>query len=373
MKHIPRIVDRLQELESALSVLEGELAVDTEFHAERRFVPELMWIQVADRSGRCVLIDAQVHALLGPTVACLVDRDLILHAGHHDLALLAPWGEISSERVFDTQLAAGLLDLGYPTNLGRLLGECLDLRLGKKEALSDWSCRPPTAQQVQYAAADVLHLHELADALRARPCPVPLLKVQSHLLGENRKIRSDDTLWKEFRAAGVLDAQGREVLKRSVIWRIELARQANRQPRQICPDGALVDLAKRKPRDLEALAAPRNFSKKVRNQHGQALLDCVTKSLETPTKCLPPDLKTSHHEQALGALLGAWAHHIRHTLGLELRLVLPDDLRKNLAAQWAQAEAPQFPAGWRRTALQASLDDLTQGRFQTGPRGLEPK
>jgi ribonuclease D len=373
VKQLPRIVDSLQELEAALPLLQGELAVDTEFHAERRFVPELMWIQVADRSGRCLLIDAQVQALLGPTVAFLVDRDLILHAGHHDLALFAPWGEINSERVFDTQLAAGLLGLGYPTNLGRLLGECLDLTIGKKEALSDWSCRPPTAEQMHYAAADVLHLHELADALRARPSALPLQKVQSSLLTENRKIRSDDTLWKDFRAAGVLDAQGREVLKRGVVWRIELARQANRQPRQICPDGALVDLAKRKPRNLEALAAPRNFSKKVRNQHGQALLDCVTKARHPPKQHLPQALQTSHHEQALGALLGAWAHHIRHRLGLELRLVLPDDLRKRLAAQWVQGESPQFPAGWRASAFQGSLDDLTQGRFQTGLQGLEPK
>lgn len=373
MRNDPPIVGHLSDLDTALSTLEGELAVDSEFHAERRFVPELMWIQIADRAGRCVLVDAQNKTLLAPTVAFLQTRDLILHAGHHDLALLAPYGTIESERVFDTQLAAGLVGLGYPTGLGPLLGQCLNLKVGKTEALSDWSCRPPTAEQVHYAAADVLHLHKLADVLRGRLSPVPLKQAQSSLLNENRYQRPDDTLWKDFRAAGVLDGRGREVLRRGAKWRIEQARQENRQPRQICSDGALVDLAKRKPKDLEALAAPRNFSKKVRNLHGKALLECVSLALATPKEDLPPTLQRSHHEQALGALLGAWAHHIRHTTGIELRLLLPDALRKALATQWANGEVPQFPEGWRRTSFQKSLQDLFQGRFQTGIAGLELK
>ena len=148
MQYAPTILDTPEKLTKGLRALEGSLAVDTEFHAESRFFPELMWIQIADSAGRCVLVDALVTELLPPTVEFLGSRDLILHAGHHDLALLSPFGTINSERVFDTQLAAALTGSGYPISLGRILEKKLNLKVSKTEGLSDWSCRPPNPDQI---------------------------------------------------------------------------------------------------------------------------------------------------------------------------------------------------------------------------------
>lgn len=371
MQYAPTILDTPEKLTTGLRALEGSLAVDTEFHAESRFYPELMWIQIADHTGRCVLVDAQVEQLLAPTVEFLGTRDLILHAGHHDLALLSPFGAIDSKRVFDTQLAAGLTGSGYPISLGQILEKELKLKVSKTEGLSDWSCRPPNPEQIAYAAEDVLHLHALKAALLSQECAVPMNQAVPSLLEENLVVPSDNHLWKRFRAAGILDDRGREVLRRTAIWRNRVAKEENRQPRQICSDGALVDLAKRKPRTIERLSAPRNFSKKVRNLHGAALLDCVEAAFKTPTRELPDALRTGHREQAISALLGAWGFHLRERTGIDIRLLLPETQRKTLAKMWTNETPPQFPSGWRKDSFQADLDDLYQGRYQTGPTGLK--
>jgi ribonuclease D len=371
VQYAPTILDTSKKLKEGLRTLEGSLAVDTEFHAERRFSPELMWIQIADSAGRCVLVDAQVAQLLAPTVEFLGTRDLILHAGHHDLALLSPFGAINPGRVFDTQLAAGLTGSGYPINLGKILEKKLKLKISKAQGLSDWSSRPLKPDQIVYAAEDVLHLHALKESLSNQECSVPMPQVLPSLLEENLAVPPDNQLWKGFRAAVILDDRGREVLRRTAVWRNNLAKEENRQPRQICSDGALVDLAKRKPRTIDSLAAPRNFSKKVCNLHGTALLSCIEEAFNTPTQDLPLSLQMGLREQAISALLAAWAHHLRERTGIDIRLLLPDTLRAILANMWANGIAPQLPPGWRKESFQADLSDLYEGRYQTGPNGLQ--
>jgi ribonuclease D len=366
----PTIIDNIRLLEPALDALAGPLAVDTEFHAEGRFQPELMWIQVADEHGRILLIDAQQHSLLQPTIQALGKHDLILHAGSHDLALLSAFGDLDTARIFDTQIAAGLLGLGYPRRLNQLLMEVLERSISKEEALSDWALRPPSSEQVHYAANDVAHLHDLAEGLEKRGAASSLKEPMRSLLEEALRPPDEEQLWREFRAAVVLDARGREVLRRAAIWRFRLAREQDRQPRQVCQDGALVDLAKRLPRDLESLAAPRNFSRKLRKQHGEALLECVRAALATPEEELPDSLVQSERQQSLSALLGAWAHHQAYESGIALRLLLPDRLRRVLAQAWASGKAPEFPAGWRRDRFQEDLDAIFGGDYRIGPKGL---
>ncbi len=159
-----------------LDALVDELAateaygVDTEFHRERSYYPRLALLQLAWPSG-VALVDALAvdlrplaRVLQGPGVA-------VLHAAEQDLEVLERACGAVPSRLFDTQVAAGLLGFSSPS-LGTLVERVLGVRLAKGDRLTDWTRRPLTDEQLRYAAADVADLpllhQRLAELLEER-------------------------------------------------------------------------------------------------------------------------------------------------------------------------------------------------------------
>ena len=69
--------------------------------------------------------------------------------------------------MFDIQIAAGFVGLGYPLSLVRLVERVVHHRISKGQTLTDWLRRPLTPEQLRYAADDVIHLPEMYKTLRA--------------------------------------------------------------------------------------------------------------------------------------------------------------------------------------------------------------
>ena len=95
------ILSRPDEVRARIQQLNGSIALDTEFHAEARFQPELMWVQLADSRGECLVIDAQIEGSTLALIQALENRDLLLHAGVHDLRILAQYAEVRPRSVFE--------------------------------------------------------------------------------------------------------------------------------------------------------------------------------------------------------------------------------------------------------------------------------
>ena len=72
--------------------------------------------------------------------------------------------------VFDTQIAAGCIGLKPQIGYADLVKTLLDVTLPKGQTRTDWSKRPLTAAQLEYAADDVLYLGEVAAMLDRRAC-----------------------------------------------------------------------------------------------------------------------------------------------------------------------------------------------------------
>jgi len=368
------IIQRKPALQTALSELSGSLAVDTEFHAEHRFHPELMWIQIADETGRVLLIDGQKDELVLAVQEELQHHALLFHAGVHDLALLDPERKIVSKQVFDTQIAAGLLGLGYPRRLDHLLLECIHCAIQKSEGLSNWAARPLSDAQIQYASNDVAHLHRLAEQLK-KTANIrgwsSFESVVSELVFELNQPSDENHLWQEFNAAKTLDGMGRDVLRRLCIWRHRRAKDLEKRPRQICPDGILVDISKRKPESLLELSSPRNFPKKLRKELGEDILKCVRSAKSADPSTHPQPIVESTQQTSIEFLLSAWAHAFEDESGISPRLLLPTATRRSLAQQWIHGEAPSFKTPWRQQCGQTALDGFYQGNYQIGPSGLK--
>src|SRR5207244_2468087 len=85
-----------------------------------------------------------------------------------DLAAFVLHHGIRPRNVFDTQVAAGFAGYGGSPSLERLLEQAVNVRLRHDEGFTDWSKRPLTPVQIEYAADDVRHLLAAAGAWRER-------------------------------------------------------------------------------------------------------------------------------------------------------------------------------------------------------------
>src|SRR5208283_1820525 len=146
----------------------GRFGFDTEFVSEDTFEPVLCLIQVATRD-RLAVIDPQAVRDLAPFWELVHDPSLevVMHAAGEDMRICLLHTGAVPRRIFDIQIAAGLVGYSYPLSLVNLAAQVLRIALSSSETRTDWRRRPLTTAQLRYALNDVRHLLDLADQLEA--------------------------------------------------------------------------------------------------------------------------------------------------------------------------------------------------------------
>ncbi|MGB2044286.1 MAG: ribonuclease D [Porticoccaceae bacterium] len=229
-----------------------KLAVDTEFIRTDTFYPKIALIQISD-GQQCWLIDVLAINDFTPLKALLEDTQklLIFHACAEDLEVLEHALDICPVTIFDTQIAAGITNIGYCMGYARLVQTLFDVELDKQETRSDWLARPLTERQLDYAAVDVEYLHAMERLLSQR-----LVEQQREewfkeetmalfALVEGRKDYQNYYL--RVKGAWRLSQQSLVALKRLCDWREERARMLDKPRARIIKDAVLLELARRLP------------------------------------------------------------------------------------------------------------------------------
>src|SRR4051812_47028438 len=159
------IVDELAEQARK----DGRFGLDTEFVSERRYKPLLCLVQVVV-GERIEILDPLGDLDPAPLAEVLADPEVevVLHAGRQDVALLKRSWNTEMRNIFDTQVAAGFAGYGAQSGYDSLVRSLLGLSAKGAEGFSRWDRRPLTADQIEYARADVEHLLPMADALKER-------------------------------------------------------------------------------------------------------------------------------------------------------------------------------------------------------------
>ena len=269
-----------------------DVALDTEFHPERSYFPRLMLVQLRPREGEAWLVDPVPGLDLRPLGAALSARRLIAHGATADLQILARVANLRPGRVFDTQVAAGLLGYGYPTRLGIVLREIIGRDIAKHETMSDWSTRPLHPDQLRYAAEDVLWLHAAADRLQARVDEGGKGEILRGLMDEQlAQILADpedQAVWRSMPAALALEPHERAPAQALAAWRERVARERD-QPRQnVLADAAILDLARRSPTTLEGIGNNRRLSPALIRRDGPAILAVLAAAAAAPAPDAAP-------------------------------------------------------------------------------------
>jgi ribonuclease D len=276
----------------------GRFGIDTEFMSEGRYRALLCLVQVSvdgdpgemgvGQSGSdpgeplVLLIDSLTDVDVSPLAALLGDPsiEVVLHAGRQDVAILRRAWHTEINNIFDTQIAAGFAGGSAQAGYGNLLGSVLGLRVGKTASYTRWDARPLTAEQLGYAAEDVVHLLALADEIRRRLGSTGRLewaREECRRLEAATDERDPDTAWERLPRVGQLDPRSRAVARELAAWRERTAAAADRPVGSIVADPALVELAKRKPSNPQGLEQIRGLHPPVIKRRGGAILEAIAR------------------------------------------------------------------------------------------------
>jgi len=351
------------------------LAVDTEFLRERTYYARLCLVQVA-HGEHAAAIDALSPDLdLAPLADRLADAATVkvLHAAEQDLAIfLRAFGVLPSP-VFDTQIAATVCGQGEQPGYARLAQRMLGVTLDKSAQATDWSRRPLTARQVDYAIGDVTHLCRIYELLTAKLDESgrgPWITAEMERLADPARYEADPRVaWRRIRAR---HAKPRDLaaLRELAAWRERAARSRDTPRGWVVRDEALVEIAQHRPESAAALARVRGLKSSVAHSpDGEAMLAAVRRALESDRSTWPAARRGAPPEsQALVALLQALLRLRCDEHRVSTGLVAS---RKDLERIAVGDPSSAALRGWRRVVFGDDALALVAGRLALAARDGE--
>lgn len=369
MPEADRLITDPAELDALIDVLVGldRYALDTEFHRERTYWPQLALVQVAwvaDGNAGIALIDP-LATEIGPLARLLESPAvMVAHAAEQDLEVLErACGAIPSQ-LFDTQVAAGFLGNGS-ASLASLTAQYLDLRLPKGDRLTDWSNRPLTSGQLSYAAADVAHLLALADTIADALRPVGRLAWAEEecdaVLHRQLGPADPDRAWWRLRDSRQLRGQARGVAQEVAGWRDRRARAVDQPARFVLPDLAVQAIAHGQPTTVDGLRRIRGLeSRHLRATVIDELLAAVDKGRRLPEEALrvPPVDEVDRDMRPAVALAAAWVAQLARDQKIDAALLAT---RGDLVTYLRSEGSSRLARGWRATMVGEPLARLLHG------------
>jgi ribonuclease D len=270
------------------------VALDTEFMRVDTFYPIAGLLQVGD-GERAFLLDPLLIRDWQPFAALLEDASVlkVLHACSEDLEVLLRLTGSLPVPLFDTQLAAGYLNLGFSMGYSRLVQEVLDIELPKGETRSDWLQRPLSDTQISYAAEDAQHLAEVYRELAPRLSPDKrawVLEDGAELVANLRREADPDELYREAKLGWKLSRQQLAVLRALYAWREREARARDVPRNRILREHSLWPLARTQPDNLVALARIEDMHPKTVRQDGETILTLIKAAAALPPEQWPEPL-----------------------------------------------------------------------------------
>ncbi len=349
------------------------VTVDTEFLRESTFWPILCLIQLAGPDEE-MIIDAVAEGLdLKPFFQLMADESTIkvFHSARQDIEIVHNLGNLVPHPVFDTQVAAMVCGYGDSIAYDQLVKRISGAHIDKTSRFTDWSRRPLSQKQLDYALADVTHLRDVYRSLND-----DLKKSgRAHWLEEEMDVLTNvntydvpvEDAWKrlKMRVRKPLDFT---IMRAVARWREVEARKRNIPRGRVIKDDAIYEIAIQKPKDAAALgrlrAVPRGFE---RSRHAASLLSVVAKAMATPDDSHWPVPRPSRSPEGSGAATEMLKVLLKLTVeqhGVAAKVIATvDDLEKIAANDDADVVALK---GWRRDMFGENALKLKNGKLALG-------
>jgi len=290
----PILVEDEHGLARLLEDLEGttEIAVDTEADSFYRYRERVCLIQIT-ANERDYLLDPLQGLDLRPLGAVFSDprRTKVFHDGEYDILILKREYGFDFAGLFDTRIAVAALG-SAALGLAAVVQSRFGVELDKSEQRSDWSRRPLSPSQIDYARLDTHYLLALRRVLAAELEGLGRSRI---LEGECRRLERlaapervfdpDDFLRiKGARSLGPLELR---VLRELFVWRDAEACERDVPPFKVLGNDTLLLLARRPPRSLRHLEGVPGLSPRAVRRIGGKILTVVARAEELGSLARP--------------------------------------------------------------------------------------
>ena len=356
MQHITDTADAVTDLAARLAT-HASIGLDTEFLRERTYRAELCLIQVS-AADDAVCIDPIAVTELGALAAPLTAPGVVkvMHASRQDLEVLLPALGLVRP-VFDTQIAAALAGFAAQVGYAELTRRLLGVELSKAHTRTDWSRRPLSPEQIEYALDDVRYLIPLQLALEERLEKLGRLAwlgEELAALEDARTLATDpQEAWRRVKGLRGMDTARERLARGLAAWRERRAIERNRPRGWILDDAALREVVVRVPRSLAALEAITDLPAGVLRHCGAELLSCIA-AANVPDPPPPMDIRRRPDpvQSALVKKLAATHQAVAAELGISPEVLAT---RRDLERLADGCDDIAALKGWRRTVIGEKL------------------
>ncbi|WP_135447355.1 ribonuclease D [Tabrizicola caldifontis] len=356
------------------------VTIDTEFLRERTYWSKLCLIQMAlPGQGEAVLVDP----IEGPEMSLEPLYDLfrhegtvkVFHAARQDLEIFFVEGKVFPKPLFDTQIAAMVCGFGEQVGYETLVKKIAKANLDKTSRFTDWSRRPLSEAQKDYALADVTHLRVIYEWLAAQLAK----NGRADWVAEELAILTDpatytidpEEAWMRIKTR---TTSGRflAVVKALARFRETYAQTQNIPRSRVMKDDALLELASTRPTTIEELGRSRLLLREGRKPEiAEGIIAAVKEGLEMRPEDMPridPGREQMQVNPALADLLRVLLKAKSESLGVAPRLIASSSELDQIAA--GGRDVPAL-SGWRREAFGEDAIRLCRGEIALSAKGNE--
>jgi len=344
------------------------IALDTEFLREKTYYPKFCLLQIATPDW-VACVDPLAISDLTQLLEVIYNPNIVkvLHACRQDLEIFYQITGKVPGPIFDTQIAAPLLGFQENPGYAMLVSSFLNINLNKAHTRTDWSERPLSEDQIQYAADDVIYLCKI----------YTLMCTQLEKLGRRDWLDSDfellnnselyqmspENAWLKIRGKNKLTGKQLSITQTLSEWRERTAQEENKPRNWLLPDELLLELAKLQPVTLPELAKIRNIGERTVNRYGRVLCELIDVARQRPPRPLTekdrPVKKTQQHEAVLDVLSAVVRIRAEENSLNPIILATRKDLEQLLFGE----EDCLLLQGWRYKMAGRELQGLLQGEY----------
>ena len=374
--------DTLTELVARLRQAPA-VAIDTEFMREKTYYAKLCLIQLGT-DDIAAIVDPLACRDLSPLRELLTDENVvkIFHAGSQDLEIFYRLCGMATTPVFDTQIAATLAGFQQQVGYGALVKELLGVTLDKGDTYTDWTRRPLSDTQVEYALNDVRYLPEVHRRL------IEQLKVEgrlpwlaadfAHLEDPATYDPIPEEQWRRVKRISSLNRRQLAVAREVAAWREREAQRRDVPKRWILGDESIVEIARRGPATAAAVGDVRGVSEKAGKGAQTGIAEAVVRGLAAPDDELPSITKRKRPAGDVDGAVDLMIALVRvraRERGVAMPLLASREDMERLAG--GEREASPLLEGWRKEMVGEELLRLLGGTISMsvadGSLVIEPR
>ena len=350
------------------------LAIDTEFLREKTYYAKLCLLQLAT-TDEVAIVDPFAVRDLKVIVPLLQDERItkLFHAGYQDLEILYREVGVLPHPIFDTQVAAALLGHTQQIGYGALVHAECGVTLKKGDSFTDWSHRPLSDSQLEYAADDVLYLpplyKKMSASLSAKGRLSWLDRDFEDMCDPARYEACERKRFRRLKRASQLSPRQLSAAREFAAWRETTAQKRDVPRKWVVTDEQIVEACKREARTIDELFMVRGMRERLCTRDARIVVELIKRGLDAPSDTWP-ELDKGKNEPNVDAQLDLMCALVRlraRENGVAFQTLASHDDLARVARGYTQDI--DLLRGWRRSLVGEELLRLLAGEISLSLEG----